>query len=192
MSKERSLFLVFLLCNQSVVIHGIQKGLFKKYQMEGTIWQKLIYDQAEYETDNLIECGSVCLSEYYGTCEIYALKPPNCYVGKFENSVTYLSDQNGFSPVYVDLAKLLEALQRIYTEITEVNDATHWSNYIYAIQEFSASENLLDCSFHCSIIGKQDGCQLFIFHVSFILSILYHFLSLFHTGFQMLPWESQL
>ena len=137
--------------------------------MEGNLWHKFIYVQAEYETENLIECGSVCLSEYHGSCEMYALKPPNCYLGIFENTEAYLSEQDGLSPIYVDLAKLLAALKRTYTEITEVTDATHWANYIYAILVFDATENLLDCSFHCNVIGKEDGCQLFVFHVSVLM-----------------------
>ena len=73
MTKASLLFLLFLSCFQ---IDGIEKGLFKRYQMEGHLWYKFINVQAEYETENLIECGSVCLSEYHGTCEMYALQPP--------------------------------------------------------------------------------------------------------------------
>ena len=124
MTRESLLFLLFLYCCQ-IGIDGIQKGLFKRYQMDGTLWQKFIYVQAEYDTENLIECGSVCLSEYHGSCEMYALQPPNCYLGIFENTQSYLSEQDGLSPVYVDLAKLLAALKRTYTEITEVTYDTH-------------------------------------------------------------------
>ena len=139
--------------------------------MEGGKWPKLMYLTAEFPTGNLIECGSVCQIEYTDVCDLYSVKSKSCHIGKFTNTQNHLATQDGANPVYVNIAKLLETMQLLYSKISQVDETSKWSKFIYKSIELAATDTFLDCSFYCNIVESDEGCELFLFHVSFIRMI---------------------
>ena len=55
--------------------------------------------------------------------------------------------------------------QTKYLAVTFVKNNEIWGKHVYKTEEMESPMNVLDCSFHCLHIEKQNGCEFFAYEV---------------------------
>ena len=78
-----------------------------------------------------------------------------------------------------------------FTELNFIKDESHWKTHIFRKADLPQPADVLECSFLCKNVERQNGCDLFLMEVS--LEIISTFLKLhhlikFYSGPNMLSW----
>ena len=76
-----------------------------------------------------------------------------------------------------------------YTELNYIKDESHWKTHIFRKADLSQPADVLECSFLCKNVERQNGCDLFLMEVSFrYYSFKLRFVMIFYSESNMLSW----
>ena len=86
------------------------------------------------------------------------------------------------SNVIISLDKMTNDWETTYTELNFIKDEANWKTHIFRKAELPQPADVLECSFLCKNVERQNGCDLFLMEVSleFFSTMpeftIYHFL----------------